>query len=126
MLLILNLPLVGVFAKLTNVPANILMPLVTALMLVGAYSVNNSMMDVILTLIFGLAGFVLKYLNIAAAPLVIGLVLGSICEEGLRQGMIMCDGNFFGFFTRPISGTILWLSVALCVFIAVKQIRKAK
>ena len=111
MLLILNLPLVGVFAKLTNTPANILMPLVTALMLVGAFSVNNSMMDVILTLVFGLAGFALKYLNIPAAPLVIGLVLGSICEEGLRQGLIMCDGNFLGFFTRPISGTILGLSV---------------
>ncbi len=126
MLLILNLPLVGVFAKLTNTPANILMPLVTALMLVGAFSVNNSMMDVILTLVFGLAGFALKYLNIPAAPLVIGLVLGSICEEGLRQGLIMCDGNFLGFFTRPISGTILGLSVILCLFMIFKQVAAKK
>ena len=126
MLLILNLPLVGLFAKLANLPAKILMPIVTVLMIVGAYSVNGSMIDVILTLIFGLFGFVLKYMRVPAAPLVIGLVLGSICEEGLRQGLIMHDGNFFGFFTRPICGTILTITIILGISMIVKAIRARK
>lgn len=126
MLLVLNLPLVGVFAKLTNIQSNVLMPIVTALMLIGAYSVNNSMMDVTLTVVFGLVGFALKCLKVPAAPLVIGLVLGTICEEGLRQGLIMCDGNFFGFFTRPISGTILMLTVILGIAIIMKHIKARK
>ncbi|MEH7387799.1 tripartite tricarboxylate transporter permease [Bacillus sp. JJ1521] len=115
-LLVLNLPLVGLFVKLTNVPANILMPIVTALMLIGAYGVNSSMFDVVLILIFGIVGFALKYFNVSAAPLVIGLVLGTISEEGLRQGLIMNDGSFIGFLTRPISGTILIITFVIIIF----------
>ncbi|MBW7573212.1 tripartite tricarboxylate transporter permease [Caproiciproducens faecalis] len=126
MLLILNLPLVGIFAKLTNVPAKILMPIVTALMLLGAYSVNSSMFDVILILIFGIAGFALKYFKVSAAPLVIGLVLGSISEEGLRQGLIMSDGSFMGFLTRPISGSIFAVTFIMLIFIIFKNFRSKK
>lgn len=113
MLLILNLPLVGVFAKIMAVPAKILMPIIIAIMMVGAYSVNNSVFDLWLLLIFGVIGYIMKELDLQAAPLVIGLVLGTIFEQKLRQGLMMVDGNFLKFFDRPISAVLLSISILL-------------
>ena len=118
MLLILNLPLVGIFASLTRTPPSILMPIVTVIMLIGAYSVNNSMFDIFLLLIFGILGFILKCFDISAAPLVIGLVLGGVFEQGLRQGLVMTGGNFLDFFSRPISGVILSICILLLLWVA--------
>lgn len=126
LLLVLNLPLVGVFASLTRVPVKILIPLVTIIMVIGAYSVNNSIFDLWLLLIFGVIGFVIKQINYEAAPLVVGLVLGSILEEGLRQGLVMVDGNFMGFFARPISGVLLVISIAIVFWVVFSQLRKLR
>jgi len=117
MLLVLNLPLVGVFASLMKVPAKILMPIITAIMMIGAYSVNNSVFDLWVLLFFGVLGYIMKRLDIQAAPLVIGLVLGAIFEQGLRQGLIMVDGNFLNFFKRPISAVLLGISILMLVWV---------
>ncbi|MBV5336450.1 MAG: tripartite tricarboxylate transporter permease, partial [Deltaproteobacteria bacterium] len=105
MLLVLNLPLVGLFASLTKVPAKILIPVVTAIMFIGAYSLNNSLFDIFMLLFFGVLGFIFKYLGYSATPLLVGLVLGPVFEKSLRQGLIMADGNFMFFLQRPISGS---------------------
>jgi putative tricarboxylic transport membrane protein len=115
-LLVLNLPLVGVFASVTKAPVGVLMPENTAIMLIGAYSVNNTAFDLWLLLIFGVLGFVMKLLDFQAAPLVIGLVLGVIFEQKLRQGLMMVDGDFLRFFERPVTATLLVVAVALLLW----------
>jgi putative tricarboxylic transport membrane protein len=115
MLLVFNLPLVGVFASLTKLPPRILMPIVTAIMFVGVYSVNNSLFDVVLLIIFGLLGYAMKVANFSAAPLVIGFVLGETFEKSLRQSLILSNGDFISLVNRPISGTLF--SVAAMVII---------
>jgi putative tricarboxylic transport membrane protein len=125
MLLVLNLPLVGVFASITRVPAKILIPVVTVIMLIGSYSVNNSLFDLWVLLIFGIAGFVMKFAGFEPAPLVIGLVLGSIFEEGLRQGLIIVEGNFFGFFERPITAVLLAIAIAVVLWASARAVKRA-
>lgn len=122
-LLILNLPLVGVFASLTRVPVKILLPAVTVIMFIGAYSVNNSIFDLWVMLIFGVIGLVMKYANYEPAPLVIGLVLGGIIEEGLRQGLLILEGNVLLFFERPISATFLVIAIVLVIWQTARAVR---
>lgn len=124
MLLILNLPLVGVFASVTKIRPEILMPVVTAIMLVGTYSVNNSFFDLLLLIIFGLIGYILKCIHISSAPLVVGFVLGSVFERGLRQSMIIASGNILSIFMRPIAGTLFALSTVTLIWIIFGQIKK--
>ena len=126
MLLILNLPLVGLFASLTKVPAKFLIPVVTAIMFIGAYSLNNSAFDIFMLLFFGLLGFIFKTLNYSATPLLVGLVLGPVFEKSLRQGLIMADGNFLFFVQRPISGTLLAVAALILVWTVVAELRKQK
>ena len=126
MLLILNLPLVGVFASLTKVPAKFLIPVVTSIMFIGAYSLNNSLFDIFMLLFFGLLGFVFKALNYPATPLLVGLVLGPVFEKSLRQGLIMADGNFLFFVQRPISGTLLAVAALIVVWTVYSELKKRK
>lgn len=125
LLLILNLPLVGLFASLTKVPAKTLMPLVTAVMFIGTYSINNNFFDIYILLLFGLIGFILKCTDFSAASLIVGFVLGPVFEKGLRQGLIMVDGNFLAFFQRPISGTLLTGAVLIAVWIIFGKVKKS-
>ncbi|SFP99395.1 putative tricarboxylic transport membrane protein [Psychrobacillus psychrotolerans] len=120
MLLVLNLPLVGVFASLTRVPVKILMPIITGIMFIGAYSINNSIFDLWIMLAFGIAGFIIKYCGYNPAPLVVGLVLGTVFEEGLRQGLMMTEGNFLMFFERPITATLLGISIVIVILNVLK------
>lgn len=115
MLLVLNLPLVGVFASLLKISPRILMPVVTVIALVGAYSINNSFFDVWLCLIFGIIGFIMKYCGFEPIPMLIGLVLGPIMEQSFRQTLIMGKGSLLLLFTRPVAAAFLVLAVAMVV-----------
>lgn len=115
MLLVLNLPLVGVFTSLLRVPPNILMPGVVVVTMAGAYSLRNSMFDVWVMVVAGLAGYLMRKLAYDPSPLILGLVLGPMLESSLRQGMRLSDGNFLDFFARPISGTLLACGVLVLV-----------
>jgi len=126
MLLVLNLPLVGLFASLTKVPPKILIPVVTSIMFIGAYSLNNSLFDIFMLLFFGLLGFIFKYLNYSATPLLVGLVLGPVFEKSLRQGLIMADGSFLFFLQRPISGTLLAVAALILVWTIYSETKKQK
>lgn len=116
LLLIINLPLIGIFVRLLKVPINVLMPLVTALTLTGAYAINNSIFDLMWIVFFGIIGFFLNRTGLAPAPLIIGIVIGPELERGLIQGLIISNGSIWELFTRPISGTILALGLTFLLY----------
>ncbi len=113
LLLIINLPLVGIFAYILKTPINILMPVVIMITMAGAYSLNNSIFDLWLLVVFGLLGFFMKRTGYEPAPLAIGLILGPTLEIGLTQGLIIGNGDVWSLFMRPISGAILAIGIAL-------------
>lgn len=116
MLLVLNLPLVGFFASLTKVQPKYLMPIVVGIMIVGAYSLNNSMYDIGVMAVFGLLGFLIKYTGYDGAPLVVGLVLGSNFEEGLRKTLLMSQGDLSNILERPITAALLGVSLLMILW----------
>ncbi len=116
LLLIINLPLVGIFASVLRTPIHILMPIIAIITLTGAYAVNNSIFDLGLLLFFGVLGVFMKIAGFEMAPLVIGIVLGPIMEPGLIQGLIVSNGSILALFTRPLSGTLLGIAVLIIVY----------
>ena len=115
MLLVFNLPLVGVFASIIRTPLYLLMPVVLMLCLVGVYSVNNSMLDIWLMIGFGLLGYLLRRLKYGLAPLVLAVVLGPMMERSFREAMMISRGDLSVFLSRPISGTILAVGAIVLV-----------
>jgi len=113
MLLIFNLPLVGVFANIIKTPLFLLMPIVLLLCLVGVYSINNAILDVWLMIGFGLLGYVMRKLKYDSAPLVLALVLGPMMERSFREAMMISKGNLAVFVTRPISATLLAIGLVV-------------
>ncbi len=116
LLLIINLPLVGIFVQLLKTPIYILMPLVTILTLTGAYTINNSVLDLMWIVFFGIMGFFLRRTGFEPAPLIIGIVIGPELEQGLIQSLIICNGNIGELITRPIAGTILAVGTAFILY----------
>ena len=115
LLLIMSIPLVGLFVKILRVRAAILAPITALITLLGAYTINNSMFDVALVVVFGIVGYLMKKFGFEPGPLVLAFVLGSLLENSLRRSLLIFDGDPTGFFTRPISATLLvvFLLVAL-------------
>ena len=120
-LLILAILAVPLFVKILNVPRPILSATVMSFILIGSYSLNNSMFDVGLTIGFGVLGFFMKKLDYPAAPMVLALVLGNLLETSLRQSMIISNGDAMLFFTRPISGTILAVAIFVMIYPMIKK-----
>jgi putative tricarboxylic transport membrane protein len=110
-LLVLNLPLVPLFAQVLRLPAHVLYPLILGMSIVGVYSVSGSMFDLVLLLVFGLAGYAMRKLDYPAAPLILGVALGSGMERALRQSLMMSGGSLSILVSRPISAVILSLAV---------------
>jgi putative tricarboxylic transport membrane protein len=111
MLLILNLPLIGIFVRLLYIPAGILYPLIVAISVIGAYAINGSMTDLYLILFFGVVGYVFDKVDIPVAPLVLSLVLGGMMEQSFRQAMTISGGNPKIFLSSGITITLMVLSV---------------
>jgi len=126
MLLILNLPLIGVWVKILKIPYSILFPLILLLCFIGAFTINNSMTDVWLTLAFGILGYLMKKLSLEAAPMVLAFVLGPMMETALRQSLIKSDGSFLLFFTRPISAVFLSVALLLLIVPLLPRLRKKR
>ncbi|MBI2216743.1 MAG: tripartite tricarboxylate transporter permease [Candidatus Rokubacteria bacterium] len=125
MLLILNLPLIGLWVQLLRVPYRILFPCVLLLTVIGTYSVNHNVFDVWVMIGFGLAGYVVRKLGYELAPLVLAMVLGPLLEQALRQSLIMSSGNPAIFMTRPIAATIVLLAAALAAVLVLRGKRLA-
>ncbi len=111
MLLILNLPLIGIFVQLLKIPSGILYPLIIAISVIGAYAINGSMTDLYLILLFGVVGYVFDKIDIPVAPLVLSLVLGGMMEQSFRQAMTISGGNPKIFFGSAITVTLVVMSV---------------
>jgi putative tricarboxylic transport membrane protein len=125
-LLLLNLPLIGLWVKLLKVPYRILMPLILLFCLIGSYSVNNSVMEVIIMILFGFVGYTLRKFDYEEAPLVLAFILGPMLERNFRQSLIMSDGSLSIFVQRPISAAALIISVLLLVSTGLSFYRKTK
>ncbi|MGE0558079.1 MAG: tripartite tricarboxylate transporter permease [Burkholderiales bacterium] len=110
MLVILNLPLIGLFVRLLYIPSGILYPLIVAISAIGAYAINGSTMDLWLILLFGIIGYVFDKIDIPVAPLVLSLVLGGIMEQSFRQAMTISGGNTNVFYGSTITVTLLTMS----------------
>ncbi len=123
-LIILNLPLVGLFARILLTPRYILMPAIAMLSIVGAYTINGSGFDVILIIIFGLVGYVMRRADYPLAPLVLGVVLGTLIETNFRRALIYSGGEFSIFFESNIT-IILWV-LAFLSLIAPKLVNLVK
>jgi len=115
MLLVLNLPLVPLFAQILKLPGYILFPIIFGISIVGVYSVSSSLFDVWMLAAFGLLGYVMRRLDYPAAPLILGLVLGDAMERALRQSLMMSQGELSILWSRPISATMLFLTVLILV-----------
>lgn len=113
LLLILNLPLIGIWVKVLKIPYHILFPLILLFCLIGSYSLNNSVTDVQIMIFFGFGGYFFRKLGYEVAPLVIAFVLGPILEQNFRLSLLMSGGSFLVFFTRPISSIALLLAMII-------------
>jgi putative tricarboxylic transport membrane protein len=114
-LLVLNLPLVGLFVSVLRLPQHVLATLVLLLCLVGAYSLNNSQLDLWVLVVFGIFGYGLRKLAIDPSPLVVALVLGPMMEKTLRQALFMEQGNVLALLGRPITLALLLLGLIALV-----------
>jgi len=126
MLVILNLPLVGLWVKLLSVPYRLLFPAILVFMAIGVYSVNNLDLDIYLTVLFGLMGYLFVKLKCEPAPLILAFVLGPLMEENLRRALLISRGDPMVFFTRPISATFLILTILLLIFMILPAVRKKR
>ena len=115
MLLALNLPLIGIWVKMLKVPYAILFPLILFFCLIGSYSIDKSLTDMLITIIFGVVGYLMKKFHYEGAPLVLGLVLGPLMENALRRSLIMSKGSFAIFFQRPISIVLMGMVLVMLI-----------
>jgi putative tricarboxylic transport membrane protein len=126
MLVVINLPLVGVWVRLLRVPYRLLYPMILVFCCIGVYSLNNTPFDVVLTAIFGLVGYWLIKHDFEPAPMLLGFVLGPLMEENLRRAMLLARGDATVFFTRPISAGLMVLSIGLLIIAVLPMIRQKR
>ncbi len=107
MLLILNLPLIGIWVKVLKIPYAYLFSSIILFCLIGSYTINNSLTDVYIMILFGIIGYLMNKFDYEAVPLILALVLGPMMENAFRRSMILFDGRMLVFFQRPISGILL-------------------
>ncbi len=117
LLVVLNLPLVGIFAKIATLRAQILMPIVSIICIIGVYSVRNSVFDIWVMLLAGAVGYFFKKKNYPIAPLVLGLILGPTTETSFRTSMKILDGNLLLMFGRPISMVLLGITIIFLTYV---------
>ena len=126
MLVVLNLPLVGVWVRILKVPYRLLFPAIMAFSAIGIYSVNNSAFDVYLAAVFAVVGFLWMKLGFNPAPMLLGFVLGPMLEEHLRRAMLMSGGDPSVFVRRPISLVFIVVAVLILLVLVVPALRKRR
>jgi len=126
MLLVLNLPLIGLWVKILRIPYGVLFPLILFFCLIGAYAVNNSTTDISIMLFFGIAGYALRKLEYEPAPLILAFILSPIMEQALRQSLLVSKGSFKIFLVRPISVGCLILAMTVLILAVLPKIREKR
>jgi TctA family transporter len=126
MLVVLNLPMIGIWVKLLQVPYRLLYPAILVFCCIGTYSLQNNVFDVLLTVVFGVLGWIFVKLECEPAPLLLGFILGPLMEENLRRALLLSRGDPTVFVTRPISATLLVVATILLIIVALPMIRKKR
>ncbi|MCC6474650.1 MAG: tripartite tricarboxylate transporter permease [Burkholderiales bacterium] len=126
MLVVINLPLIGIWVRLLSVPYRLLYPAILLFCLVGVYSTNNNIAQLVLTALFTVFGYVLLRFGCEAAPLVLGFILGPLMEENLRRSLVFSRGDPAIFVQRPISATLLAFTVILIALVAFPRFRRTR
>jgi putative tricarboxylic transport membrane protein len=126
MLVVLNLPLIGIWVRLLTIPYKYLFPSIMTFCAIGVFTLNSSSFDVYIMVIFGLVGFVLRRLDCEPAPFLLGMVLGPMMEEYLRRAMLLSRGDPMVFLERPISATLLAIAVFCIVAVSLPTIRSKR
>jgi TctA family transporter len=126
MLIVLNLPLIGIWIKLLTVPYRFLFPAIVVFCCIGTYSLNNNAFDVYMTAAFAVVGYVFYKLSCEPAPLLLGFILGPMMEENLRRALLLSRGDWGTFFTRPLSAGLLVAALLLVVIVMLPSIKSKR
>ena len=126
MLVVLNLPMIGIWVKLLQVPYRLLYPAILFFCCIGVYSINNNVFDVFLTAVFGILGWIFVKLDCEPAPLLLGFILGPMMEENLRRALLLSRGDATVFVSRPISAVMLGMALIMMLIIVAPSIRKKR
>jgi len=125
MLMVLNLPLIGIWVAILRIPYAVLYPAILVFISLGVYSVNNNSFDILMVAIIGTLGYIMNVLRFEAAPLLLGFVLGPLLEENMRRALLISRGQMSTFIERPISATLLAIGVAILLWSLWSSLRKS-
>jgi TctA family transporter len=125
-LLALNLPLIGLWVRLLSVPYRLLYPAILLFCVIGVYSINTNVAQLVITAIFAVFGYILLRFGCEPAPLVLGFILGPLMEENLRRSLVLSRGDPMIFLERPISAVLLAMTLAVVAVIVLPQIRRTR
>jgi TctA family transporter len=123
MLVILNLPLIGMWIKLLSVPYRLLFPAIVLFCAIGVYSTNNNTFDIWMVALFGFIGYIFMKLGCEPAPLLLGFILGPMMEENLRRALLLSRGDWSVFVTRPLSGSLLAAALVLLIIVLLPSVK---
>ena len=126
MLILLNLPLIGMWVQILKIPYRFLYPAILVFCCIGVYTVNNTVFDVYITAAFGIIGYLFFKLGCEPAPLLLGFVLGPMMEENFRRALLLSRGDFTTFITRPLSLGLLVAAALMVVIVALPAIKKGR
>jgi TctA family transporter len=126
MLIILNLPLIGIWIKLLTVPYRFLFPAIIVFCGIGCYTLNNSSFDVYMTALFSLIGYAFYKMGCEPAPLLLGFILGPMMEENLRRALLLSRGDWTTFMSRPLSAGLLIAAALMILVVALPSIRSKR
>ena len=124
MLVIINLPMIGIWVKLLTVPYRFLFPAILLFCCIGVYTLSNSTFDVYMTALFALIGYVFYKLGCEPAPLLLGFILGPLMEENLRRALLLSRGDWGTFVTRPLSSGLLIAAALLILIVTLPSIQQ--
>jgi len=120
LLLLINLPLIGIWVRMLKVPFPLLLPFILVIAITGTYATNNSVTEVYVTLVFGVIGYFMKHADLPAAPVIMGIVLGPLLETHFRRALIISNGSYATFFTHPVSAIFLCAAVVSILYPLIK------
>jgi TctA family transporter len=126
MLLVLNLPLIGLWVRLLKVPYHVLFPTIIAFSVIGVFTIKSNIFDVLVLAVFGVLGYMFMILRCEPAPFILGFILGPMMEVHLRRAMILSNGDATTFFTHPISAALLAFSAIVLLIVAIPSINRKR
>ena len=126
MLLVLNLPMIGLWVRMIGIPYHFLFPAILVFCAIGAFSLNNSIFDVFMLALFGVVVYVLRKLDCEPAPLLLGFILGPLMEEHFRRALLLSNGDLAIFYQSPLSIAMLSIAAVMCLVVLLPQIRRGR